>query len=143
PSWIRPDEQVRFRTSLSIAFEDPEGTVIKEVLRRKVFLFGEEVRPKRWVEKPRLRQCTTCWKLGHFSCNSPRCRICAGTHRTEDHRARCKGCRGALADKPCEHPPRCINCKGEHMADSPDCPERHKFSNPTNRPRPEGSAMEI
>ncbi|KAL1711239.1 hypothetical protein EV715DRAFT_177919, partial [Schizophyllum commune] len=50
PHWIRNPENIGFKSSLSFAFEDPDGSIIKDVLKRKIFMFGEEIRAKRWVE---------------------------------------------------------------------------------------------
>ncbi|KAL1738445.1 Endonuclease/exonuclease/phosphatase [Schizophyllum fasciatum] len=72
--WIRPAENIGKKSSLCFAFEDPDGSALKELLKAKIFMFGAPVRVKRWVEKPRLRQCSTCFGFRHLSCNKTHCR---------------------------------------------------------------------
>jgi hypothetical protein len=67
PRWVRcPEDIDGFKSSISFAFEDPDGQLIKLILKTQLFMFGSPIRAKRWEDKPRLRQCTQCWKLGHF-----------------------------------------------------------------------------
>jgi hypothetical protein len=64
----------------------------------------------------KLRQCTNCFGFHHlaYSCRSAsaRCKTCSEKH----HSSTCKH----------DGPPTCINCKGDHPADSFDCPTRVK-----------------
>jgi hypothetical protein len=115
-------------------------------------MFGAPVRAKRWVEKPRLRQCTRCWRLGHLitNCRSPaRCRLCGEQHTEDAHRSKCADCRkeNRPDSRACDHPARCVNCSGSHAADSPDCTERRKYNIPaipaTHTPPTPSSSMEI
>jgi hypothetical protein len=134
PRWVRRPEDIDgFKSSISFAFEDPDGQLIKQILKTQLFMFGSPVRAKRWEDKPRLRQCSRCWKLGHFeaTCRAPaRCRRCSEKHQESTHREHCKECTNTEASIPCNHPPKCANCRGAHVADSPECPERRKYSIP-------------
>jgi hypothetical protein len=134
PRWVRRPEDIDgFKSSISFAFEDPDGQMIKLLLKTQLFMFGSPVRAKRWEDKPRLRQCTRCWKLGHFevTCRAPtRCRRCSEKHPEEMHREHCKECTNSEASIPCNHPPKCANCREGHVADAPECPERRKYSIP-------------
>lgn len=153
PRWIRPPELIDgFKSSISFAFEDPDGSVLKSVLKTNLFMFGAPVRTKRWVEKPRLRQCTRCWHLGHLitNCRSPvRCRLCSDQHAEDVHRSKCTDCRkeNRPDSRACDHPARCINCRGPHAADALDCAERRKYNIPavptTHIPPTPGFSMEI
>jgi hypothetical protein len=134
PRWVRRPEDIDgFKSSISFAFEDPDGQLSKLLLRTQLFMFGAPVRAKRWEDKPRLRQCTRCWKLGHFeaTCRAPaRCRRCSEKHQESAHREHCKECTNTEAAIPCNHPPKCVNCREAHVADAPECPERRKYSIP-------------
>jgi hypothetical protein len=136
PRWVRRPEDIDgFKSSISFAFEDPDGQLIKLLLKTQLFMFGSPVRAKRWEDKPRLRQCTRCWKLGHFevTCRAhARCRRCSEKHPESTHREHCKECTNNEASIPCNHPPKCANCREAHVADAPECPERRKYSIPLN-----------
>jgi hypothetical protein len=145
PRWVRRPEDIDgFKSSISFAFEDPDGQLIKLLLKTQLFMFGSPVRAKRWEDKPRLRQCSRCWKLGHFeaTCRGPaRCRRCSEKHAESTHREHCKDCTNTEASIPCNHPPKCVNCREAHAADAPECPERRKYSIPlTARYPPADSA---
>ena len=153
PRWVRPSEFIDgFKSSISFAFEDPDGSNLKSLLKTNLFMFGAPVRAKRWVEKPRLRQCTRCWRLGHLitNCRSPtRCRICGDHHSEDAHRSKCTACRkeNRPDSRPCDHPAHCVNCNGAHFADAHDCPERRRFNIPAvvteSTPPIQGPSMEI
>jgi hypothetical protein len=134
PRWVRRPEDIEgFKSSISFAFKDPDGQLIKLLLKTQLFMFGSPVQAKRWEDKPRLRQCTRCWKLGHFeaTCRAPtRCRRCSEKHQESAHQEHCKDCMNTEASIPCNHPPKCANCREAHAADAPECAERHKYSIP-------------
>jgi len=85
---------------------------------------------------PGIPQCHNCWKWGHstFSCrvHSSKCQKCSGPHKLEHHRdlaGCCKAnpklnppCLETAKGLPCSHSFKCINCKGDHMADDYKCP---------------------
>ena len=92
---------------------------------------------------PGVPQCKNCWKWGHstHSCHiqGAKCVKCNGPHKTEHHRefgwcckANAKTNPPRLETKkgePCPHTFKCSNCKGEHQADSNDCPFwKHHFN---------------
>ena len=65
--------------------------------------------------RDQLIQCRNCQRFQHTieMCRAlPRCRICADSHNARE-------CRLSLGIPPC-----CINCNGEHTADSSVCPVR-------------------
>jgi hypothetical protein len=147
PRWVRRPEDIDgFKSSISFAFEDPDGQLIKLLLKTQLFMFGSPVRAKRWEDKPRLRQCTRCWKLGHFeaTCRAPvRCRRCSEKHQESAHREHCKECTNSEASIPCNHPPKCANCREAHTADAPECPERRKYSIPLTARNPPAELADI
>ena len=90
---------------------------------------------------PGVPQCKNCWKWEHstLSCCShiSRCAKCYGAHITKYHREKAWCCMenkkaNCLATKegePCPHVFKCINCKGNHQADSYSCPYWHNCFN--------------
>jgi hypothetical protein len=134
PCWVRRLEDIDgFKSLISFAFEDPNSQLVKLILKTQLFMFGSPVQAKRWEDKPQLRQCPRCWKLGHFevTCRAPvRCRHCGDKHPKLAHHEHCRECTNTKASVPCNHPPKCTNCCKAHTADSPECPERRKYSIP-------------
>ncbi|KAL1698034.1 hypothetical protein EV121DRAFT_297637 [Schizophyllum commune] len=56
PSWVRDPEsyEAGSSSSLTFAFEDPDGTLLRQVLAScPLFAFGAVARAKRWKSKPR------------------------------------------------------------------------------------------
>jgi len=85
---------------------------------------------------PSVPQCKNCWKWGHatFSCRiqGAKCAKCNGPHRSEYHREFSWCCKANAKinlprleikkGEPCPHSFKCSNCKGDHQADSNQCP---------------------
>ena len=75
--------------------------------------------------------CMTCSGIGHDrlgGCKErpEQCVICAGAHKTENHRCGVTGC-AAKKGKICIHVvPKCANCGGNHQATAYRCPARQK-----------------
>lgn len=136
PRWLKkPDSITKTLSSVVASFEDPDGSIIREFLRKPIFMFNTLVRVKRWDDKPVLQGCTKCLALNHDTSTCKRqirCDHCAGNHATEDHRRSCKSCRReeTALGTPCPHPPKCANCRGPHRASDTSCPERAKFRKP-------------
>lgn len=135
PRWARnPEFITKPRSSISFAFEDPNGDLLRKVTSSVFFIFGQSTVPVVWKEKPRFSQCTKCWKFGHLmiQCNQPLgCRYCASKrHLTSQHREMCSGCSSARyqENQPCDHF-FCVNCSGAHPADSIDCSQRALYFN--------------
>ena len=88
-------------------------------------------------------QCKNCWRWGHatFSCRvqGSRCIKCNGPHKSENHcefrwcyKANKKlnpPCLETKKGEPCPHSFKCSNYRGDHQADSNQCPFwRHRFN---------------
>ena len=85
---------------------------------------------------PGVSQCHNCWKWGYstYSCKAhrSRCQKCSRSHKLEYHRDLAWCCKvnsklnspqlKTAQGLPCPHSFKCINCKGEHMADDYKCP---------------------
>jgi hypothetical protein len=91
-------------------------------LPRQVRLFGGLVFHVQPYKKSPLR-CKRCLHFGHSAklCKHtmPICRICAGSHLTEE----CPTVQqGAINN------PKCLHCKGPHNGDSIDCPKYQELT---------------
>jgi hypothetical protein len=61
PSWVRPPSSYSINavSSLSVAFEDPDGSKIKAMLAdRYLYVFGTRATVKKWKHRPRIRKDT-------------------------------------------------------------------------------------
>ena len=92
---------------------------------------------------PGVPLCKNCWKWGHatMSCRiqGARCVKCNSLHKSEHHREFGWCCKAndkinpprleTKRGEPCPHTFKCSNCKGDHQADSIQCPFwRHRFN---------------
>jgi len=92
---------------------------------------------------PGILQCKNCWKWGHatFSCRvqGSKCIKCNGLHKSEHHWEFGWCCKmnaktnpprlETKKEEPCLHTFKCSNCRGDHQADSNQCPFwRHRFN---------------
>ncbi|KAG2068785.1 hypothetical protein BDR04DRAFT_939154, partial [Suillus decipiens] len=51
PRWVCPSEFIDgFKLSISFAFEDPDRSNLKSLLKTNLFMFDAPVRAKKWVE---------------------------------------------------------------------------------------------
>ena len=83
---------------------------------------------------PGVLQCKNCRKWGHltlsYCSHISRCAKCYGAHITKHHREKAWCCMenkkanrlATKEGKPCPHVFKCMNCKGNHQADSYSCP---------------------
>ena len=85
---------------------------------------------------PGVPQCKNCWKWDHttFSCRiqGSKCVKCNGPYKSENHREFRWCCKANVKinpprletkkGKPCPHTFKCLNCHGNHQADSNACP---------------------
>lgn len=141
PRWVKMDVTGLATSSISFSFTDSDGTAKTKLLKSPFYMFGSPVSTKEWRDKKKILQCFRCWKLGHTAtaCRStPRCRLCGYPHKESDHPSHCKlGCVSEQVKTPesCHHQ-SCLNCKGEHPADDPNCLKRreieHKINSPSN-----------
>jgi len=108
------------------------------------FNFGRYIATIRATNmNPGVPQCHNCWKWGHstFLCHThgSKCQKCNSPHKLEHHRDLAWYCKAnfklnpprleTAKGKPCPYTFKCINCKGEHMADDNKCPFwKHRFN---------------
>ncbi|KAG8751801.1 hypothetical protein FRC11_008987 [Ceratobasidium sp. 423] len=53
PRWLRHPSQITgIRSSAILSFEDPDGAIIQQLLKTPLFVFGQPVTVKPWINKP-------------------------------------------------------------------------------------------
>jgi len=132
--------KVLSKSDMSIVWIDiwdvQSGTNTKMLINR-CFNVGKYIATIRGANmNPGVSQCKNCWKWGHttFSCRiqGSKCVKCNGPHKSENHREFGWCCKAndkinppRLETKkgdPCSHTFKCLNCHGDHQADSNACP---------------------
>ena len=145
PFWLTARHPNAQHGSISLAFFDPDGTRLKDIMRNPPFLFGNwSTKPHKYESHPLISQCDRCWMLGHESqrCPHPKdmviCPICAGQHAKSEHHKKCQVVSKHM-EVFCTCPVTCINCccarkpAQGHSALSASCPLRAKFRSPMVR----------
>ena len=115
-----------------------------KMLINRCFNIGNHIATIRGANmNPGVPLCKNCWKWGHttMSCRiqGSRCVKCNGPHKSEHHREFGWCCKAndkinpprleTKKGEPCPHTFKCSNCKGDHTADSTQCPFwRHRFN---------------
>jgi len=142
PYWLTARQPNACHGSISVAFLDPDGSHLKDIMRNPPFLFGNRTtRPCKYEAHPLISQCVRCWALSHdvSHCPHPKdtivCPICAGAHAKDEHHKKCQAV-SKHTEVYCTCPIVCINCcrackpaKG-HSALSLSCPLCSKFRSP-------------
>ena len=131
--------------SISLAFFDPDGTCLKDIMRNPPFLFGNRTtKPRKYKSRLLITQCDHCWMLGHElqHCPCPKdtviCPLCAGQHAKSEHHKKCQAV-SKHTEVFCTCPITCINCRHAckpaqgHSALSASCLLRAKFRSPLVR----------
>ena len=92
---------------------------------------------------PGVLQCKNCWKWGHTAgvccIQGAKCVKCNGSHLSINHHHFAWCCKANDKLNPprletkkgelCPHSFKCLNCKGDHQADSIECPFwKHRFN---------------
>ena len=145
PYWLTARQPNSRHGSISVAFLDPDGSRLKDILRNPPFMFGNRTtRPRKYEARPLISQCERCWALGHESSRCPHpkdtvvCPICAGAHMKDEHHKKCQAV-SKHTEVYCTCPIVCINCRWAHKpakghsALSLSCPLRSKFRSPIAR----------
>jgi len=143
--WLTARQPNARHGSISIAFLDPDGSRLKDIMRNLPFLFGNRTtHPCKYKACPLISQCIRCWALGHdiSHCPHPKdtivCPICAGAHAKDKHHKKCQAV-SKHTEVYCTCPIVCINCRQAkkptkgHSALSLSCPLRSKFRSPIVR----------
>jgi len=90
-----------------------------------------------------IPQCHNCWKWGHttftYRAHGTKCQKCGGPHKLDHHRDMAWCCKAndktnpprleIQKEEPCPHEFKCLNCKGNHLANDTTCPFwKHHFN---------------
>ena len=102
----------------SVVFKVPSKAVGKKLLT-EMWVAGNKFRALPYIPDKADTLCSICSQWGHseFRCQkgTPTCAICAGPHRTSDHRCEVATC--GRVGKICGHTTmKCANCGGKHLA---------------------------
>jgi hypothetical protein len=104
--------------------------------QKQLSIAGRTVYLTKYHDISQSTQCQSCFKLGHNRemCRDRGCKLCAEPHYTKDHPS-CLDCK--LTGRLCGHQkPRCINCRGEHIATSRKCIHLNNTSSSTSSTPP-------
>jgi hypothetical protein len=128
PRWMCAPSELEKKNHASVVFsflKEEDAQRFRQV--GAYLLWGKWCKTAVYEERPQVRYCANCWSIEHptTACRrqSPRCRLCAGLHPEEQHV--CLGC-GLETGCFCTDVFKCCNCKGNHPANSADCPERKR-----------------
>ena len=137
PRWLISESRLREQQEsnnkrgsaivITVSGESEAKTLCASGLR-----FGGVVKivEKYWESGP-SSVCMTCCGIGHErmgKCGSrpPKCVICAGPHKMDEHQCGVNGCNKG-SRKICAHVVvKCANCDGSHPANSSQCASRQK-----------------
>jgi len=146
PQWLRTTLSAeQTHSSIIFAFLDEDGSRLKRLLTRPLFLFGGPCVVKLFNSLPLIKQCDRCHALGHDvqRCRRPKnsiiCPLCGGHHLAKDHGFKCANTNTHRTSLSCTCPPTCINCKAKglksvgHIARDFSCPLRKQFRRMDNR----------
>ena len=111
------------KNAASVIFKVP-GKVAAQKLLVEMWVAGNKFRALPYIPNKADTLCGMCGQWGHseFRCQqaAATCTICAGTHRTEDHRCKVVTC--GKVGKVCPHTEmKCPNCGGGHPAQDARC----------------------
>jgi hypothetical protein len=132
---VRPPAVVRSKGSndMAIAFVDvwdsKHGIRTKELVNKVYHIGGKLIKLEYARQREFMPQCQNCWSWTHGTSrcciNHQRCTRCGQPHKTENHDlfTTCCGAVKKTADYTgkCEHPLKCVNCKGAHLASDSKC----------------------
>ncbi|KAF7776747.1 hypothetical protein Agabi119p4_5140 [Agaricus bisporus var. burnettii] len=138
---VRKPAVVRSRGSkdMAVAFVDvwdsKTGSRTKDLVNKVYHIRGKLIKVEYARQREFVPQCQKCWKWNH---GTSRCRLshqlcarCGQPHMTKNHTAFATCCGAARKREDwtgeCKHEIKCINCKGNHTADSTKCTyKRHQ-----------------
>ena len=120
PFWLTAKDKraSQYKGSVVVAFKtEAEAT---KAIRNRLYIAGISVRVDKLYSTAKSTQCTKCQGYGHlpsYCKKKPICRLCSEVHATSQHK--CNTCQSSQS---CIHlTPKCINCKGAHIASSKSC----------------------
>jgi hypothetical protein len=93
-------------------------------LVKEIWVAGNRFQAEIFIPSKADTLCTMCSRWGHseFRCHGrkPACGICAGSHRTAEHRCEVATCKAQA--RACEHSvTKCVNCGEQHQVQDRRC----------------------
>lgn len=128
PRWMCSPSELAKKNHASVVFSFSKEEDARRFKEAGAYLiWGKWCKTATYEDRPQVRYCAHCWSIDHptTGCRRqlPRCKICAHDHATEQHV--CAHCGSDDGWCP-EDTPVCCNCKGKHLANAYDCPERKR-----------------
>ncbi|EKM74507.1 hypothetical protein AGABI1DRAFT_15701, partial [Agaricus bisporus var. burnettii JB137-S8] len=132
---------VRSRGSkdMAVAFVDvwdsKSGSRTKDLVNKVYHIQGKLIKVEYAQQREFVPQCQKCWKWNHgtsrYRLSHQLCARCGQPHMTKNHTAFTTCCGAARKREDwtgeCKHKIKCINCKGNHTANSSKCTyKRHQ-----------------
>lgn len=127
--WIGAQEEGLSHAPLVVYIRDTKSaTHALQLIAKPVFVNGQTCTVTLFKCCPEARHCQKCYKWGHSTsqCHSHVhiCAKCGEAHNAKYHNVLASCCRKDPVGKvngECTHLPRCINCRGNHLATSQEC----------------------
>jgi hypothetical protein len=128
PRWMCSPSELAKKNHASVVFSFSKEEDARKFREAGTYLiWGKWCKTAIYEDRPQVRYCAHCWSIEHptTGCRRqlPRCKICAQDHATDKHV--CGHC-GDNAGWCPQDLPKCCNCKGNHLANAFDCPERKR-----------------
>jgi hypothetical protein len=133
---VRKPSVVKSRGSNDMAvvfidvWDSKNGLRTKNIVNKVYHIGGKLIKVEYARQREFVLQCQRCWAWSHGTSrcriNHQRCARCGQGHMTENHN-QFSTCCGAIRKErgvngvECEHKLKCLNCIGEHTADSSKC----------------------
>ncbi len=123
PQWLTTEANRKSKRHASAVLSFKTEEEARKAIRKRLQIGGVSIKIAAFKTCKPTNQCIKCQTFGHQANNCTkevRCRICAGLHKTVEHQ--CRLCRTGEKGKKCVHTiVKCVNCRGEHEADSQSC----------------------
>jgi len=120
PYWLTSKERRQNQRAGTVVVAFKTEKEANTVVRHGISIAGLRLRAEKMLRTPRTSQCSRCLGFGHrdIKCRKAfKCRLCAEEHSSKQHK-----CGACESTELCQHiKAKCLNCNGEHTADSKDC----------------------
>jgi hypothetical protein len=121
PYWLTSSEKRANQRAASVVVAFATTQEASHAIRHRIYIAGISVRVEKLYTTAVSTQCSKCQGFGHldhYCRHTPKCRLCAGSHVTQQHACNTCNTKGSK----CAHLiPKCANCKEAHTADFRSC----------------------
>ncbi|KAF7761987.1 hypothetical protein Agabi119p4_9979 [Agaricus bisporus var. burnettii] len=130
PSVVRSKGSNDMAVVFMDVWDSKSGIRTKNLVNKVYHMGGKLIKVEYAKQREFVPQCQKCWKWDHGTSrcriNHQRCARCGQGHMTINHDEFSTCCGAIRKEKQvkfvkCEHKLKCLNCKGEHTADSFKC----------------------